>query len=99
GYVTLCVLSVLVPVLIEWVGLMPRSYEFAADGLHVRPVVMHLSEVPVRITSLVTTLSALIGSVLYVRRVTVVEADLRRTWALPNWHLRQMAQMTDNDVR
>jgi serine/threonine-protein kinase len=99
AYLTLCVLSVSVPVLVEWVGLVPRSYEFAADGLHVRPVVMQLSEVPVRITSLVTTLGALIGSVFYVRRVTVVEAELRRTWLLHNWHLRQMAQMTDNDVR
>jgi serine/threonine-protein kinase len=99
GYLTLCVLSVSVPVLVEWVGLVPRSYEFAADGLHVQPVVMQLSEVPIRITSLVTTLGALIGSVFYVRRVAVVEAELRRTWLLHNWHLRQMAQMTDNDVR
>jgi len=99
GYLTLCVLSVSVPVLVEWVGLVPRSYEFAADGLHVRPVVMQLSEVPIRITSLVTTLGVLIGSVFYVRRVTVVEAELRRTWLLHNWHLRQMAQMTDNGVR
>jgi len=44
--------------------------------------------------SLFVTVGALVGSVLYVRRVVVVEAELRRTWVLHNWHLRHMTRLT-----
>jgi hypothetical protein len=85
--------AVIAPFVAEWAGLVPRSYDFRPDGFLVKPIVMHLSEVPVRLVSLFVTLAALVGSVFYVRRV-VVEAELRRTWLLHNWHLRQMAQLT-----
>jgi hypothetical protein len=87
-------LAVIAPVVAEWTGLAPRSYAFGPDGFLVKPIVMQLSEAPVRLLSLFVTLAALVGSVLYVRRIVVVEAELRRTWLLHNWHLRQMAQLT-----
>jgi eukaryotic-like serine/threonine-protein kinase len=93
GILVLGVLSVSVPFVAEWLALIPTSYEFRDGGMLVMPVVMELSEVPVRIASLVATLGALIGSVLYVRRVVLVETELRTRWVLHNWHLRQMAQM------
>ena len=48
-----------------------------------------------RVTNLLTTLVALIGSVLYVARVVRVENELRGRWLLQNWHLRQIAQVND----
>lgn len=93
-FLILSMLAVVAPSVAEWAGLVPHSYEFRTDGFLVRPVVMALSEVPVRLLSLFVTLAALVGSVLYVRRIVVVEAELRRTWLLHNWHLRQMAQLT-----
>jgi eukaryotic-like serine/threonine-protein kinase len=95
GILVLGVLSVTIPFVAEWAALIPRSYEFRADGILVLPVVMQLAELPIRIASLVATLGALIGSVLYVRRVILVETELRTRWVLHNWHLRQMAQMAD----
>jgi len=93
-FVILCGLAVVVPFVAEWAGLIPRSYEFRPDGFLVTPVVMQLSELPVRLLSLLVTLGALVGSVLYVRRVVVVEVELRRRWVLHNWHLRQMTRVT-----
>jgi serine/threonine-protein kinase len=93
-FLVLIVLAVIAPFVAEWAGLVPRSYDFRPDGFLVKPIVMHLSEVPVRLVSLFVTLAALVGSVFYVRRIVVVEAELRRTWLLHNWHLRQMAQLT-----
>ena len=93
-FLFLCILAVVAPFVLEWAGLIPRSYEFRPDGFLVKPIVMRLSEVPVRVLSLLVTLGALVGSVLYVRRVVVVEAELRRTWVLHNWHLRQMTRLT-----
>lgn len=93
-FLVLCMLAAVAPFVAEWAGLIPHSYEFRPDGFLVKPVVMQLSEVPVRLLSLFVTLGALVGSVLYVRRVVVVEAELRRTWLLHNWHLRQMTRLT-----
>jgi hypothetical protein len=93
-FLGLCILAVVAPFIAEWAGLIPRSYEFRPDGFLVKPVVMHLSEVPVRLLGLLVTVGALVGSVLYVRRVVVVEGELRRRWVLHNWHLRQMTQLT-----
>ena len=87
--------SVVVPFVLEWAGVTPRNYEFANGAITVHSHVMQLSEVPVRLTNLLTTLVALIGSVLYVARVVRVENELRGRWLLQNWHLRQMAQVSD----
>ena len=87
--------SVTIPFFLEWAGITPRNYEFVDGVLIVRSHVMQLSEVSVRLANLLTTLVALFGSVLYVARVVRVETDLRGRWLLQNWHLRQMAQVTD----
>jgi eukaryotic-like serine/threonine-protein kinase len=95
AFVAFSILGVVVPFVVEWAGLVAHSYEFRADGFLVRPVVMQLTEVPIRLLSLFVTVAALAGSVFYVRRVVRVETELRRTWLLHNWHLRQMAQLAE----
>jgi hypothetical protein len=92
-FLALTLFGVVVPYVLEWSGVVAQSYAFSDGGLFVRPVVMLLSEVPIRAVTLFTTVVALVGAVLYVRRVVVVEAELRRTWILQNWHLRQMTQL------
>ena len=87
----LAVSSVLVPSLLEWAQLMPASYHFSGDALVVTSHVMRLPEVPIRVVTLVVSLAALVGSMLYVRRIVRVESELRRASLLQNWHLRQMA--------
>ncbi|HEU0037438.1 MAG TPA: serine/threonine-protein kinase [Kofleriaceae bacterium] len=94
-YLLLVALGVAVPFFGEWLGVFPQSYEFRPDGMLVKPVAAVLSEIPLRLTSLATTIGVLLASVFYVRRVFVVEQELRRTWLLHNWHLRQMAQVSD----
>jgi serine/threonine-protein kinase len=89
------VLAVTIPFALEWAALVPTSYEFRSDGIFVRPVVMSLSELPVRIGTLLVTLCALVGSTLYLRRVILVETDLRKKWVLHNWYLRQLARVEE----
>ena len=88
--IAITVLAVVVPFVLEWGGWVAPNYAFGPDGMLVKPVVMQLPEVPIRLLSLFVTLGALVGSVFYVRRVVLVEAELRRSWVLQNWHLRQM---------
>jgi hypothetical protein len=89
----LAVASVLVPSILEWAQLMPANYHFTGDAIVITSRVMNLPEVPIRVATLLTTLAALVGSILYVRRVVRVESELRRTSLLQNWHLRQMARV------
>jgi hypothetical protein len=95
AFVFFSILGVAIPFVVEWAGLVPRSYEFRADGFLVKPVVMQLAEVPIRVLTLLVTIGALVGSVLYLRRVVSVETELRRSWLLHNWHLRQMARLAE----
>jgi serine/threonine-protein kinase len=91
----LAVACVGLPFLLEWGGVMAANYQFLPDGILVTSHVMTMSEIPVRLASFFTTQVALIGSVLYVARVVRVETDLRRSFLLQNWHLRQLAQVDE----
>ena len=93
GILVLGILSITVPYVLEWAALVPQSYEFRPDGILVKPVVMQLPEIPVRVAILITSLVALIGSTLYVRRIVLVETQLRCASIIQNWHLRQLARM------
>jgi hypothetical protein len=93
GTLALAVSSIAVPFVLEWAHVIPANYTFAADTFVTTSHVMRLPEIPIRLASLVTSLGALIGSVLYVARVVRIEGELRRTFLLQNWHLRQMAHV------
>jgi hypothetical protein len=85
--------AIVVPFVLEWTHVIPANYQFSADTITVTSHVMELPEDPIRISILITTLVALVGSVRYVRRVVKFENDLRQRFLLQNWHLRQMARV------
>jgi hypothetical protein len=91
----LAISSVLVPTILEWAHITPANYHFGADAIVVTSHVIRLPEVTIRLSALGITLLALVGSVRYVRRIVVVETELRERWLLQNWHLRQMAHVDD----
>jgi serine/threonine-protein kinase len=91
----LAISSLLVPTILEWAHVTPTTYHFGADAIVVTSNVIRLPELTIRLSALGITLLALVGSVRYVRRIVVVETELRERWLLQNWHLRQMAHVDD----
>jgi serine/threonine-protein kinase len=96
AHVGLGLASFFIPFAAEWAGLLPRAYDFRADGVLVSSVVLGLSEVSTRIGIIIATVAAVLGSALATRRAVESEAETRRKWLVQLWHLRAMTSVVQS---
>lgn len=89
------VLALTVPMLLEWTGVLPRSYVFHDGAITVLPVVTALPELPARIGLMLASIGALVGATLFVYRSTDMLTAMRLRLALQSWHLRQLAAVRE----
>ena len=87
---TLGLATVLVPLVLEWIGVLAPSYSFVAGTLVLKPRMVDLPPTAT-VAMLISSSVALIGATLvFFRRVGLERAALERQLYLQSWQLRQM---------
>ncbi len=82
--------SVLVPFVLERVGVLPPSYRFGPGTITVLPVVRDLHQTPVRVGLLLSTLAAIIAPTLFTWRMSNTAASARERMHVYGWQLQRL---------
>jgi serine/threonine protein kinase len=87
--------AILVPLLLEWGGILPRNYMFHGGAMTMLPVAVGFPEVPSRIAATLASVGALVGATIFVYHATDMLNSTRLRLALQGWQLRQLASVRD----
>ncbi|MBK8996133.1 MAG: serine/threonine protein kinase [Myxococcales bacterium] len=85
------ILSVAIPVALEYTGWITPAYEFVADGIHIRPRFVELPPLALPLGAAAAVATAVIGPAFVGYRQSDVVRRLRRQQHLQAWMLRQLA--------
>jgi eukaryotic-like serine/threonine-protein kinase len=96
-FVAAGVLAFLVPVALEWEGVVARNYTFEDSQMKVASQLIDLPETPVRVALILIVIGAVLGASHVVFRVVSDAAKLRRQLQMQIWHLREMAGLSEDD--
>jgi serine/threonine-protein kinase len=89
--VGLALLSLIVPSLAEWAGLLPPAYRFEGGAITILPQVIELEETKLRLGLLFTNLVTIVFVCALLWRFGDAGAKSRQQLQLHAWHLRQLA--------
>jgi hypothetical protein len=83
-------LTILVPIIAELAGFVPRTTFFENDALVIRSWTVHLPEVPALLVICASLVGTLVIPGIYVLRVRDSLMGAERRLHLQSWHLRQL---------
>jgi hypothetical protein len=83
-------LAVLVPALLEWLGVLPPSYSFAAGRWVIMPKVFDISPLATQAFVLTAIVGTIAPACFFVARLRRAYADAERKLQLQAWQLRQI---------
>jgi serine/threonine-protein kinase len=88
-------LAVIVPAALQWLGVLPPSYRFEADGWIVLPTVFHISARPTQAFLLAAIVGTVVPACIFVARLRRAYLDAERKLQLQAWQLRQIVPRDD----
>jgi serine/threonine-protein kinase len=83
-------LTIVIPVILEWTGVWPRSYVFEGGAMHIVPQMLRLPEAPAFLFLLFSSLAVVIGGAYFVGRVRDALTDAEQRLQLQAWQLEQL---------
>lgn len=82
--------SIIVPFVLEWMGVIPRSYLFEHNTITVVSSAIHLTPAMTQITLPLFSVLAIVGPTLTAWRLSDALTDVRRYLHIQMWHLEQL---------
>ncbi len=86
----LSLLTILLPTLLAWVGVIPQPYEIGSDRIVIHAVMLHFSPVSTQIFLLVSSLAVVLTACLMSARFYDALAQAQERLYIQSWQLRQM---------
>jgi serine/threonine-protein kinase len=93
--VAMACLTLLIPSIAEWIGLLPPAYRFDHEGLTILPQLIDLHSTEIRPGLLFANLSAILLVCALLWRFGDAGTKSRQQLQLHAWHLRQLAPAKD----
>jgi serine/threonine protein kinase len=91
--------AVLAPLVLEWAGVLPASYEFAGDRLCVRAQAVSFPEAPTIAYFLATSLMPVVVVSIYLARIRDRLVDAERRLSVQAWQLGNIVPTAVSHVR
>ena len=95
---TMSAVGVLGPVVMEWVGWMPRQTVFTQDAITVLPGITGLDPMLSPLVLAVASLALIVTPVILIGRAREAWNAAERTNAIRAWHLRQLVADAEDDA-
>ena len=91
-------LGVIVPLLLQAMDVLPAAYEFGANTISIRPMMLHLPQVPSLVTLSAITAMTIVAAVVLAGRWVDTMASAEREQQLRAWQLRQFVPDADAEL-
>ncbi len=89
--------AILIPSMLEWIGVLSPSYAFDQGSMMVLPRMVQFPAVPTQLMLVLLGLSVVIGTGSFVHWVRKAQLRAERKLHLQAWHLRQLVRMDAQD--